>query len=68
MVEKAISLSAMEKILKRVGAERVSEEAKLALRDVIEENAEQIGSRSIKNALHAGRKTIRASDIKLASK
>lgn len=68
MASKAMSLSAMEKILKKIGAERVSDEAKIALREVLEEYAEQVGERSLKNSRHAGRKTIRAADIKLAAK
>ena len=68
MVEKLLPLAAMEKILKKSGAERVSDKAKIALKNVIEEKAEEISQRAIKFAMHAGRKTVKAGDIKLAVK
>jgi len=58
----------MEKILKNAGAERISDKAKEALKVVIEEIAEEIAQQSVKLALHAGRKTIKAGDVKLAAK
>ena len=63
-----LPLAAMEKLLKAAGADRVSEDAKEALRDVLEEHAEQIGKKANALAAHANRKTIKGSDIKLASK
>ena len=68
MVEKLLPLAAMEKILKKSGAERVSDKAKVALKQVIEEKAEEISQKAIKFALHAGRKTVKAGDIRLAVK
>ncbi|MGE0793636.1 MAG: histone family protein [Candidatus Woesearchaeota archaeon] len=62
-----IALAAMEKILKEAGAQRVSEEAKVALRNVLEDIALEIGEEANKLAHHAGRKTIKANDIRLAS-
>ncbi len=67
-VKRMIPLAAMEKILKHAGAERVADNAKAALKDVVEDIAEEIASNAIKLASHAGRKTIKASDIKLAAK
>lgn len=61
-----LSLNAMEKILKACGAKRVGEDAKKYLREVLEEYAIQIGRKAIEFAKHAGRATVRASDIKLA--
>jgi len=66
--KKLLPLAAMEKILKQAGAERVSEKAKAALKAVLEEKADEIAAKSVKFANHAGRKTIKAGDIKLASK
>jgi histone H3/H4 len=63
-----LALAAMERLLRRVGAHRVSDSAKIALREVLEENAEEIGRMAIKLAKHGGRKTIKAEDIKLALK
>ena len=42
-MKRTLPLAAMERLLKRVGAHRVSEDAKAALRDVLEEYAEKIG-------------------------
>ena len=68
MSDKILPLAAMEKLLKKHGAERVSEEAKVALKDVLENYAEQICEKSVKMAIHAGRKTIKEGDIKLSVK
>lgn len=68
MSDKFLPLAAMEKLLKQGGAERVSEKAKAALKNAIEEIALEIASKSIKLAVHAGRKTVKAEDIRLAVK
>jgi DNA-binding protein len=68
MSKRLIPLAAMEKILKNSGAERVSDKAKSTMKEVIEEIAEDIAGRAVKLAHHAGRKTVKGSDIKLASK
>jgi len=61
-------LAAMEKILKQCGADRVSDKAKVALKNVVEDLADEIAVRAIKLAHHAGRKTVKARDVKLAAK
>ncbi len=66
MAKRGIPLAAMEKLLKNAGADRVSESAKAALRDKMENIASEIAQLAIKYAHHAGRKTVKASDIKLA--
>jgi len=66
--ERLLPLAAMEKLLKKSGADRVSEGAKVAMKDILEEIAEDIGERSVKLAMHSGRKTVKASDVKLAAK
>jgi len=68
MAKKILPLAAMEKILKKAGAERVSDKAKEAIKLVLEEKAEEIAEAAIRYANHAGRKTIKAEDIKLAAK
>ena len=68
MSDKFLPLAAMEKILKQGGAERVSDKAKVALKNAIEDIANSIAAKSIKLAVHAGRKTVKAEDIKLAVK
>ena len=67
-MKKVLPLAGMEKLLKKAGAPRVSESAKIELREVLEDIAERIGSRALKLSQHSGRKTIKASDIKLAAK
>ncbi|MCA9477667.1 MAG: histone family protein [Nanoarchaeota archaeon] len=67
MDKHAIPLAAMERILKSSGAHRVSEESKVALRQVLEDIAMEIGEESSRLAAHAGRKTVKAEDIRLAA-
>ena len=66
--KRLLPLAAMEKVLKQAGAERVSDKAKAALKDVIEDIAEEIATNAVRLAVHAGRKTVKAGDVKLASK
>jgi len=68
MSKRLLPLAAMEKILKNVGANRVSDKAKVALKNVMEDIAEEIAQDAVKLAMHAGRKTVKAGDIRLASK
>ncbi len=68
MTEKFLPLSAMEKIMKRVGATRVSDKSKVALKRVLEDIADSISRMAIDFARHAGRKTVKAEDVKLAIK
>jgi DNA-binding protein len=63
-----LPLAAMEKLLKAAGAERVSEDAKEALRDVLEEHSMVLGNRANAFAEHANRKTVKGADVVLASK
>ena len=49
-------------------AERVSDKSKVALKGVVEDLAEEISQKAIQLANHAGRKTVKARDIKLAAK
>ncbi len=68
MKSSELGLSSMYRILKKSGAERVSDESANELRRVIEEIAESIAKNAVDMSTHAGRKTIKAEDIKLASK
>jgi DNA-binding protein len=55
-----------EKLLKKSGAKRVSELAKQELSDQLFEKLKYISKRSTIIAEHAGRKTIKNTDIKLS--
>lgn len=57
----------VKRILSNSGVSRVSDDAVDALIDILEEYGEEISKKSIKLAKHADRKTIKASDILLAS-
>ncbi len=64
-MEKTLSLAAMEKILKNEGAGRVSQDALVAMKDLMEEFGRKVAKRSIKLAEHAGRKTVQKEDVQL---
>jgi histone H3/H4 len=68
MKSSELGLSAMYRILKKAGAERVSDESADELRRVLEEIADTIAKSAVDMSSHAGRKTIRGEDVKLASK
>lgn len=64
--EPILSLLGMEKLLKRAGAPRVSEEAKEALRRALEAHAEELSKKAVRFCKHAGRRTVKADDVQLA--
>jgi len=66
--KKILSLFSMEKIMKKAGAYRVSDPAKEALRDVLEEIGEKISKEADELSRRARRSTIKADDIRKASK
>ena len=68
MKSSELGLSAMYRILKKSGAQRVSDESAVELRRVIEEIAEAVAKNAVAMSNHAGRKTVKAEDVKLASK
>ena len=61
-------LAVMNRVIKKAGAERVSDEASDTLRTILEEIAYNISRTAIDLANHAGRKTIKSDDILLAYK
>lgn len=68
MTQSELGLAAMYRILKKSGAKRISDESANELRIIIENIANHIAKNSVDLTAHAGRKTVKAEDIKLASK
>jgi histone H3/H4 len=66
--KRLLPLAAMEAIMRNAGADRVSDKAKEALKDVLEEKAEEITKNAIELSKHAGRTTLKAEDIRTAVK
>ncbi len=63
-----LPIAPVERLIRKAGAERVSESAAEALTDILEEAAVDISQRAVQLAHHAGRKTVTSDDIKLASR
>lgn len=63
-----LPLAAVDRIIRKAGAERVSEEAAQALSEILEEKGVEIAKQANQFALHANRKTVTDADIRLAVK
>ena len=61
-----LGVSAMYRILKKAGADRVSDESAEELRRVLEDIGIEIAKNAVDMGKHAGRKTVKAEDVKLA--
>jgi len=61
--ERFLSLNSMDKIMRKAGAQRVSDEAKEALANVLQKKGIEIAVEAKRMAEHAGRKTITKKDI-----
>jgi histone H3/H4 len=62
-----LSLSAVERIIKKGGAERISADATETLAILMEEYGVFLSKEAKKMSDHAGRKTLRGSDIRMAA-
>lgn len=63
-----LPLAAVDRVIRKSGAPRVSESAAMVLREVLEELGIKIARDAMEYATHAKRKTITAEDIRLAVK
>ncbi|MDD5317976.1 MAG: histone family protein [Candidatus ainarchaeum sp.] len=61
-----LPVAAVERLIRRAGAARVSPDAAKALRDALEDRGSEMAARAVKLAKHAGRKTVTCEDVKLA--
>jgi histone H3/H4 len=68
MNEPEISVASMHRLCKKTGAERVSEAAAKELARVLEEIGLKIAKEALDYAEYAGRKTIKAEDIEIATR
>ena len=63
-----LPIAAIDRLIRKAGAERVSEDAAMELSKILSEVATDISKQAIELARHAKRKTVTSEDIKLATK
>ncbi|MDD1775123.1 MAG: histone family protein [Methanobacterium sp.] len=63
-----LPMAPVGRLIKNAGAQRVSMDAEEALDKALEQWAEDVSMQAVKLAKHAGRKTVKASDIEMAVK
>lgn len=63
-----LPVAAVDRIIRKAGARRVSENAARELAEVLEEYALEISNEAAEWAEHAGRKTVRDTDIRKAAR
>ena len=68
MKSSELGLLPMYRLLKNSGAHRISEESAEELRRITEEVAFEVAKSAVDLCEHAGRRTVKAEDIKLASR
>ncbi|KZX13853.1 histone family protein [Methanobrevibacter curvatus] len=66
MAKNELPLASVARLLKNVGAQRISDKAVVAYAEVLEEAATKLSIEAVDIAKNSGRKTIKDTDIKLA--
>jgi len=68
VVDEGLPIAAIHRIIRKTGAERVSESAARELGRILEELGVKIGREALDWSMHAGRRTVRDDDVALAAK
>ncbi|HDM22719.1 MAG: NFYB/HAP3 family transcription factor subunit [Methanomicrobia archaeon] len=63
-----IAKASVDKLIRKAGAERVSEDAAKELAKILEQEGIELAREAVALAEHAGRKTVKKEDIHLATK
>lgn len=63
-----IPTAPIDRLMRKAGANRVSEAANKKMVDALEDYTEEVARKAVDIARHSGRKTVKAEDIKLALK
>ena len=67
MVHEDLSIAPMHKICKKAGAERGSDSATVELARILHEVGIKIAKEAFDCTMHAGKRTLKARDVKIAS-
>lgn len=62
-----ISLLSLERVVKKAGVKRISRKALEELRDAVVDYGSDIAEQSVRLSRHAGRKTIKAEDVRFVA-